>query len=156
MLAHDVRGGSWWYEVEVERSSQYSIRWCYCVTGNSRGALWQTDIWHESAYETKMWSWILPCRKKWHQLAFISTCCLFMETKQWICRGKVRWWVVCFNSSDSKAPPLVHMFMKGACRLLFIAGKKCMANSGDFIGKNSFKAENLFYQIILLCSSYLL
>ena len=88
----------------------------------------------------------------WH--LSILAACLWRPNSGYA--GKVRWWVVCFNSSDSKAPPLVHMFMKGACRLLFIAGKKCMANSGDFIGKNSFKAENLFYQIILLCSSYLL
>ena len=42
-----------------------------------------------------------------------------------------------------------------ACRLLFIAGK-ITANGGDCVGKQHFAAQNLLYQIVLLCSLYLL
>jgi len=55
--------------VEVEPSRQYSIKFCCCMTDDSRGALWQNGVWHGSAYETKVCNWIPLCGKnciQWH------------------------------------------------------------------------------------------
>jgi len=47
----------------------------------------------------------------------------------------VRWRVVCLSSGDSGSSPLVQIIMSAACRLLFIAGKKCIPNGGDCVEK---------------------
>ena len=70
--------------VEAEPSHQYHIPCCCRVTDGSRGAVWQNGIWHGSADEPKVYHWILLCRKRWHPLAFISTCQAVMETQQWM------------------------------------------------------------------------
>ena len=58
--------------VETESSHQYSLTFCCCVTDGSKEAVWQNDIWSESAYEAKVSHWIPPCGKKngphWHSL----------------------------------------------------------------------------------------
>ena len=59
--------------VETEPPLQCSITFCCQVTVGSRGADWQNGIWHESAYEVKVWNWIPPWRKNcthWHSLMF--------------------------------------------------------------------------------------
>ena len=40
-----------------------------------------------------------------------------------------------FSSGDSGSPPLVQIFVSTACRLSFIAEKKCTANGGDYVEK---------------------
>jgi len=68
--------------VDVESSHQYSLTFCCCVTDGNRGAVWQNDVWHGSAYKAKDWNWIPLCGKSgmhWHSL----TCWTFMETQQW-------------------------------------------------------------------------
>jgi len=49
----------------------------------------------------------------------------------------VRQWVVHFRSSGSESvsSALVQMFAGMAYRLLFIAGKKCRDNGGDYVDK---------------------
>ena len=64
--------------VEAEPSHQYPITFHCCVTGDSRGAVWQNSIWHGSKDETKVWNWIPPWWKHDTPLTFISTC--WMET----------------------------------------------------------------------------
>ena len=61
----------------------------------------------------------------------------------------VRWWVLCFSGSDSYrgSPPLVHFFTCAA---------KCIANGGDYAGKQCSVGEDLFNHIVLSCSFYLL
>jgi len=61
--------------------------------------------------------------------------------------------VVRFSSGDSKLPPLVQIVMSAACRLLFIAGDNAQLMV-VIVEKGYFVAENLFYQIVLLCSLY--
>ena len=69
----------------------------------------------------------------------------------------VRQWVVSFSSSnsDSVSPLLVQIFMSTACRLLFTAAKNAELMVAIMLEKRS-APENLLYQIVLLCSSYLL
>jgi len=45
----------------------------------------------------------------------------------------------------------VQIFESVACRLMFISGKKCTDNGGGCVEKECFVAENLLYQIVLLC-----
>lgn len=45
------------------KTHQYSVIRCCCATDGSGGAVWQNRIWHGSAYEKKVWNWILPWRK---------------------------------------------------------------------------------------------
>ena len=68
--------------VDVEPSRQYSIKFCYRATDDSRGAVWQNGVWHGSAYEAKVCNWIPPCRKKLHAMTFVNACWTFTETKQ--------------------------------------------------------------------------
>jgi len=43
-----------------------------------------------------------------------------------------RLWVVSCSSGDSGSPPLVQIVTCVACRFLFIAGKKHIANGSDY------------------------
>ena len=70
--------------VEVEPSSQHSVKFCCRATDDSRGAAWQNGVWHGSAYETKVCNWITPCGKKLHPMTFTDACWTFTETKQWM------------------------------------------------------------------------
>ena len=65
MLAHYV-GDT---EVEAEPSHRHPIAFCCCATDGSRGAVWQSDIWHGSADEVMVCHCIPPCGKNyihWH------------------------------------------------------------------------------------------
>ena len=107
--------------VEVETSCQYPITFCCCVTNWSRGAVWQNSVCHGCAYKPKVCHWIPPRRKnftRWHWLMHAN--CWWRSNSG--C-SSVRWWVVCFSSSDSKSPPLEQIFMSTVCRLLFKAGE---------------------------------
>ena len=55
------------------------------------------------------------------------------------------------GNSDDGSPSMMHMFLSMAYRLLLVAVKKCMANSGGYV-EYCFVAENLVYQTVLLCS----
>jgi len=46
--------------------------------------------------------------------------------------------------------PLVQIFMTATCKLLFIARRKCIADSADYAEKQCFVAGNLLYQIVSL------
>ena len=63
--------------------------------------------------------------------------------------------MVHFSSGDSGLPPLAQIFMSITCALLFMAGEKAQPMVVTVL-KNSFIADNLFYEISLWCSLYLL
>jgi len=67
MLALSVREGCWLYGSRVWTFP--SLTFCCWETDGIRGTVWQNDIWHEGAYEAKVYCWIPPCRKNcthWH------------------------------------------------------------------------------------------
>jgi len=142
---------------EVEPSHQYPITCCCCVTDSSRGALWHNGVWHGSAYETKVCDWIA---EKWHPLTFINTCWTLMEPKQWMwAQEGVGWCVstaVTATWKTSHVPESHADFYKCSMQDLVHHWQKCIANGGDYVEKYCFVAENLLYQIVLLCSLYLL
>ena len=118
--------------VEAEPSWQYFITRCCCVTAGSRGAVWQNDVWHGNAYETKVSHWISPCGNN------CTHCCLLnVYRDQTVNVGTVRHQVIHFSSHSrgSGSLPLVQICRRAACRLLFIAGKKSIAYGGDCVEK---------------------
>ena len=67
----------------------------------------------------------------------------------------VRWWVVHFSSGGSGSYSLMWIVTSTACRFLFIGGDSAqlMVVTAE---EQCFVAENLLYQLVLLCSLYLL
>ena len=65
----------------------------------------------------------------------------------------LRWWVVYFSSGDRDGGSTLAGTDFHCCsvQVLVHHWQKCIANGGDY-----FVAENLLYQIVLLCSLYLL
>ena len=49
--------------VEVESCHQCTVPFCCCVTGGSRGAVWQNGVRHGSVDEAEGWYWIPACGK---------------------------------------------------------------------------------------------
>jgi len=59
--------------VEAELSCLHSITFGCDVSDGSSEVVWQTSVWHGSAYEAKVWVWITPWRKNgthWPTLMF--------------------------------------------------------------------------------------
>ena len=132
--------------VETEPFHQNSITFCCWMTDGSRGAVWQNSVWYGSAYETKVCHWIRPCRKKSHIL--LNFC-----GDQTVDFNTVKRWVVCFNHGNSGSPPPVHNFTSAEFRLLLISGKTAQLMMVTVLKKKyCFVAENLLYQIVLLCT----
>ena len=148
MLSDANAGGM---AAEVEPSQPYSIM-CCPVTDGSRGALWQSGIWHGSTYEAKRCHWIPPCGK--NRTTDIHQHLVNVSGDQTVDVSTVRLWVVHFSSgnTDSGLPLLVQIFMNAALYLW----QKSIANSGGHVKKRCFVAENLLYQTVLFCSLYLL
>ena len=97
---------------EAEPSCQYPTICCCHVTDSSRGAVWQTGVWHGSVCGAKACHWIPPFRKKmavidihWHLLNIYGGETVGVST--------MRQWVVCVSSSNSESPLLVQIFMCG-------------------------------------------
>ena len=65
-------------------------------------------------------------------------------------------WVLHFSSGDSSrgSHPVVMTFYKHGMQALTHRCQKYIANGGDSVEKIGFVAENLFYQIVLLCCLY--
>ena len=130
--------------VEGKPSHQYSITFCCCATGGSREAVWQNVICCGSACEEKVCH---SMQKKLHLLTFISTCWTVMD-RMWAQWG-IRWCVSAVATKvwktsyglDSHAD-----FYGCGMQALFIANENtCISNSGDYIEKQLFLAENLLY-----------
>ena len=101
--------------VETEPSHHYYYICCHA------GAVWQNDVWHGSAYKTKMWNLIPPCEKKMAPID-IHRHLLNVDGEHAVDVITVRCCVMHFSNADnSESPSMVHIFTSTACRLLFIA-----------------------------------
>jgi len=153
MLAH-FRGGCWWYSSRGWTSHQYSITFCCHVTDGSRGA--------ESGKWCLTWKCILSkglllnpsMKRKQHPLQFNSGCWTFTEAKQW--RSTVKRWVRFSRGWQWQWFASSADFYKCGKQALLHHWWKCTANDGDCVEKLCFVAENLLYQIVLLCSLHLM
>ena len=144
---------------EVEPSCQYSITFCCCVTEGSRGAGCQNGIWHGSAYEAKVCHWISPCGKKTAPTD-IHLHLLNSYGDQTVDVSTVKWWVVHSAAATTawltRHVPDSHVDFYGhSMQALIHCWQKCTVNNGD-CWKITFTAENFLYQIVFLCSLYLL
>jgi len=155
VLAYDVWSGCWWYGSRGWNFQQNPITCCCHVTDGSRGAIWQ---WHGSVDEAKVYHWIPPCRK----LSPIDThrCLLNLYGDQTVDVSSVRQQVVRVSSgnSDCGSSWLMQIVTSTACGHAWLVRgwKRCIANGGDCTEKEHFVAENVLYQMVLLCSFYLL
>jgi len=69
LLAHDIRGGCWWFGSKGWTFHQYFVVFCCLVKDGSGGTVWQNSTWHGSANEAKVWNWLPPrgkCGTHWH------------------------------------------------------------------------------------------
>ena len=152
VLAHNISkvsiGG---IAIEAEPSHQYSIMLCCCVTDGSRGILtkrsltckciWSKDLSMNSSMQKKT----APTD--------IDPCFLNCYWNQTVNVSMVRCWAVCFSSRDSGSD----CYECGMQALvLFITGKNTQLMEMTVLKKQCFVAQNLLYQIVLLCSLYLL
>jgi len=107
--------------VEVEPSYLYSVMCCCHVTDGSRGAKWYLTWkceWNRSVgLNSSMKKKMAPVHVHWDLLD--------VSGDQAVDVGTVRQQVICFRRGDSNSgsPPLVQIFMRAACRLLFITGE---------------------------------
>ena len=109
--------------VEAEHSHQYPDTFCCHGKDGSRGTDRQ-NAWHGSTCEGKVWllfeSKIAPTEIHWHLLNICGDQAVNVST--------LRWWSMNVRSgdSDSGSHLLVQIFMRVACRLLFIAGENAL------------------------------
>jgi len=122
--------------VEVEPSQQYSITCCCHTTDDSRGAVWQNDIWHESAEER---DWITPWGKKMYPLMFNKACRMFLEIKQWMWAQWGDGWcvstVVTVTQKTSPVPDSHAEFYEGIMQALVHHWQKWLTNSSNYVEK---------------------
>jgi len=113
--------------VEGEPSHQYPDAFCCCMTDGSRGAFWQNGVWHGSVYEAKVWNWT-PLGGKictyWHSSKFLLSV-YGNQIWMWAQWGG-GWYVPVVTDCGSPLP--AQIFTNAACRILFITGKKSIAN----------------------------
>jgi len=103
MLAHDVRGGYWWYGnggwtfpptfpyilLLYNRWQQRGSLIDWCLTWKCG---WSKDVSLNSSMH-----------KKWHPLTFIDACLTFMEIKQWMwAQWGGGWWVSAMVTAAQK------------------------------------------------------
>ena len=86
----------------------------------------------------------------------LHQCLLNVYGDQTVDVSTVMQWVLHFSSGDSSrgSHPVVMTFYKHGMQALTHRCQKYIANGGDSVEKIGFVAENLFYQIVLLCCLY--
>ena len=144
ILAHNIRGRWWWYG---------SKGWTFPPISHYILLPWQRrgspTTWHLTwkCMWNKRVSLNFSMRKKWHSVTSVNTFLTFLKTKQWMGAQWVafqQWWQ-CFTSTGAD-------FYKCSMQALVYHWWKYTANGGDCVEKECFVAQNLPYQIVLLCS----
>jgi len=155
MLAHDIRGMCWWYGGRgwtFPPIFHYMLLLC--------------DRWHRMYLTEYLTEWHLTWKciwskgmglnssmhKKLHPLISISACWMFLETKHWMWAQWGDAW--CFSTvvTMTVGRLLVQIFLRVACRLLFISGKNAQLMMATMLKNCIFVAETLLYQSVLFCS----
>ena len=139
--------------VKVE-TPHYYVTFCCLMTDDSRGTVWQNGIRHERVYEGRVLSSSMwKNGTHWHSL-MLGEClwrpnsgCEHSEVEGGIFQ---QWWQGQWVTLDGED------FNEHGMQAFVHHWQKCVANGDDYIEKKCFVAENLLYQILLLCSLYLL
>jgi len=158
MSTHHVGDGCWFYGSRGWTNTPL----CF-VTVQQMAAEWQS---YKMASGMEVWMkqrWVIeflhmenmvPIGIYWHLLNISGDQPVDVST--------VRWWVVQFSYDAIIAPvkqlvnPTGSDFCKSGIQALVHYWQKCIANSVDYVEKQCFVAESLLYQMVLLCSLYLL
>ena len=122
----------------AEPSPQHPIPHCCCVTDGSRG---QADrMVSHTGVRIERWGRIVLLYEERMAPTGIHWCLwIFMKTNQWMW---AQW------KLD---------FMGNVCLATMLTQRQwweCTAHGGDYVEKLCFVAENVLYQIVLLCSLY--
>ena len=107
--------------VEAKSSHQYSITFCCHMAGGSRGTVWQ-NVTGVEVHVKEMCVIELFHVEKWTPTD-IHHCLRNISGNQKVHVCTVKQWAVHFSRRDSRSPPLVQMFMRKTCRLLFTSGE---------------------------------
>ena len=131
-------------EVEAEPSSQYSITFCCSKTDGSRAAVWQSkDVSLHSSVRKKngtLWHALMLAELLWRNSGCEHSDVVSDVFQQW----QQQFISIGVDLYEHSMQALVHHWYK------------CIANSGDYVQKLILITENLLYQILFLCSMYLL
>ena len=83
MLAHDIRGGCWWYG---SRGWTFPPIFTHVVVWQMAAEGHPDTMASDMEVHMKQRCWIeFLHAEKMHPLTFINICWMFMETKQWMC-----------------------------------------------------------------------
>ena len=162
MLAHNVGGGCWWYD---SRGCTFPLTsHCMllpCDRWQQRGSLteWQLTwkcVWITSA------SLNYSMQKKWHPLTLSDACWILTETKQWMW---TQWKMECLSNIFPTTTLPLHLwnwvtsagvgFYESSMKTVY-CWPKWIVNGVGYAEKQCPVAVNLLYQIVSLCSLYLL
>ena len=152
MLACNNRGKWWWYG-----SRGWAFLQILCCI------LLPCDRWQQGGSLTEWhlaWKWAWSkgvlldssMRKKWHPMTLIDARWMFMATKQWLW---AHWGGVLRISAVVTVTVLTSTgadVLKRSVQALVHHWWKCITHGGDYVEKLCFVAENLLFQISLLCS----
>ena len=159
MLPHYVRGGCWW---DGSRGWTFLPIFHYvlllCDRGQQRGRLseWHLTwkcLWSKGvSLNFSMWKKTAPTDIHLHLLNSYGDQTVDVST--------VKWWVVHSAAATTawltRHVPDSHVDFYGhSMQALIHCWQKCTVNNGD-CWKITFTAENFLYQIVFLCSLYLL
>ena len=140
--------------VEAGPSCQDSITCCCHVTTGGRGAVWKNGIRHASGMKQRGVTVFLLAETV--APIDIHACWRFMENKQWMW---AQWGGGCCFSEVATVMWKTHHvpdghadFYEYSMQALAHLCQKCIVNGGDYVEKVCLIAENLLYQIALLCS----
>ena len=141
----------WWYG-----SRGWTFPCCCCVTDGSRGEVWQNGVWCGSADEEKVCHWIPPCGKN-DTHCHSSTLAEHLWRPESGCEhsevwGGYFWAVTTVTVGHLNWCRFVQVLHACSCSSLV----KMHTWWWCLCWKMVFVADSLFYQIVLLCSLYLL
>ena len=161
MLAHDVTGRFWWYS---SRGWTFPPIFHYmlllCDRWQRRGAVWQNDVRHGSACDSKLWNGIPLCKDgggrggvgvegtHWHLLMLAEQ--FWRPNSGYKQSEAVSGVHFSSGNSDSGSPPLVQIF-ECSMQALVHCWWKCTTNGSNYTEKRCFVSENLLYPIVFLC-----
>jgi len=156
LLFCNVRGGCCWYGSRgwtLPPVSHYMF--LLCDRWQQRGKLGTLLVFDTEVWMKHMYRWITPCGKKgthWHSLILVKCC----WRPKWMWAQWSSGWCISAVVPVTVSHPTGADCYKRDVRALVHHWWKCIANGGDYVEKEYFVAENLLYQIVLVCFLYLL
>jgi len=139
--------------VETEPSHQYPITCCCQLTDGSGGAVWQNGSDMEVCMKQRQVTEFLYVEKM--APIDINQCLLNVSRDQPVAVSMARHgWCISAVTAATVDHILWYRFLWAQHADCCSSLMKIRANGGDYVEEQCFVAENLLYQIVLLCSLY--